>query len=101
VAKKSMIAREAKRKKLVEHYRARRAQLKATAADLSLSYDERMQALQQLQKLPAASSAVRYTRRCSSCGRPKAVYRKFGLCRICLRKHLMNGEVAGGRKSSW
>ncbi|NKB47107.1 MAG: 30S ribosomal protein S14 [Legionellales bacterium] len=96
-----MIARENKRKKLVEHYRKQRAELKAIVGDVSLDYDERMQAQMKLQKLPRASSVVRYTRRCSSCGRPKAVYRKFGLCRICLRKHLMNGEVAGGRKSSW
>jgi small subunit ribosomal protein S14 len=41
-----------------------------------------------------------YTR-CTRCGRPRAVYRKFGLCRICLRELANKGELPGVRKSSW
>ena len=41
-----------------------------------------------------------YTR-CNRCGRPKAVYRKFGLCRICLRVMVHAGEVPGVTKASW
>jgi small subunit ribosomal protein S14 len=39
--------------------------------------------------------------RCSRCGRPRAYYRKFGLCRICLREMALKGEIPGARKSSW
>lgn len=45
--------------------------------------------------------AVRAYSRCNECGRAHAVYRKFGLCRLCLRKHAMFGEVPGMVKSSW
>ena len=45
--------------------------------------------------------AVRAYTRCSKCGRPRAVYRKFGLCRICLREMAHAGELPGVTKSSW
>lgn len=41
-----------------------------------------------------------YTR-CTMCGRPRAVYRKFGICRICLREHALVGDIPGLRKASW
>jgi small subunit ribosomal protein S14 len=44
---------------------------------------------------------VRAYSRCNSCGRPKSVYRKFGLCRICLRTMAHRGELPGITKSSW
>ena len=44
---------------------------------------------------------TRTVRRCGLCGRPRAVYRKFGICRICLRTHALRGEVPGMRKASW
>jgi small subunit ribosomal protein S14 len=44
---------------------------------------------------------VRGYSRCRRCGRPRAVYRKFGLCRICRREHAHNGEIPGMTKSSW
>ena len=43
----------------------------------------------------------RVVRRCSLCGRPRAVYRKFGICRICLRERALLGEIPGMRKASW
>ncbi len=43
----------------------------------------------------------RIVRRCSLCGRSRAVYRKFGICRICLRKKALLGEIPGMRKASW
>ena len=43
----------------------------------------------------------RVIRRCGLCGRPRAVYRKFGICRICLRNRALLGEVPGMRKASW
>jgi len=45
--------------------------------------------------------AVRRRNRCRKCGRPRAVYRKFGLCRICLRELAHNGYIPGMTKSSW
>jgi small subunit ribosomal protein S14 len=44
---------------------------------------------------------VRQYSRCRRCGRPRAVYRKFGLCRICLRELAHNGQIPGMTKSSW
>ena len=100
MAKKSMIARERKKKHLVEKYRERRTELKNIIKSTT-DMDEIMQAQEKLARLPVNSSPARYTTRCQQCGRPHAVYRKFELCRICLRIELMNGNVTGGRKSSW
>lgn len=44
---------------------------------------------------------VRYRNRCKVCGRPRAVYRKFELCRLCLRKYALEGHIPGVTKSSW
>jgi len=49
---------------------------------------------------PAKFKVREYTR-CTFCGRPRAVYRKFGICRICLRERAHLGEIPGMRKSSW
>jgi len=43
----------------------------------------------------------RVVRRCNLCGRPRAIYRKFGICRICLRSKALRGEIPGMRKASW
>lgn len=45
--------------------------------------------------------AVREYSRCSRCGRPHSVYKKFGVCRICLRELAYKGEIPGMKKSSW
>jgi len=100
VAKKSILARESKKSKLVEKFRSRRAELKQTIKS-SDDFDVIMAAQASLAKLPVNSNPVRNSTRCQQCGRPHAVYRKFGLCRICLRQQLMTGNVTGGRKSSW
>jgi small subunit ribosomal protein S14 len=44
---------------------------------------------------------VRGYTRCSMCGRARAVYQKFGICRICLRHHAHMGQIPGMRKASW
>ncbi|AHE65982.1 30S ribosomal protein S14 [Legionella oakridgensis] len=100
MAKKSIIARESKKGRLVDKYRTRRAELKEIIKSSS-DFDTIMAAQAKLAKLPVNSNPVRHTTRCQQCGRPHAVYRKFGLCRICLRQQLMTGNVTGGRKSSW
>lgn len=101
MAKMSMKERERKRIKTVAKYADKRAELKAKIKDLSLSFEERMEAQQQLQKLPRNASPCRVQRRCRMTGRPHAVYRKFGLCRNKLRETAMRGEVPGLRKASW
>jgi small subunit ribosomal protein S14 len=89
MAKKSVIAREKKRRDLVEKYAARRAELKA-AGDW-----------EGLQKLPRDSSAVRLHNRCALTGRPRGYIRKFGVCRNVFREMALDGKIPGVRKSSW
>lgn len=100
MAKKSIIARESKKQKLVAKYVDRRNELKKTIKS-STDFDTIMEAQAKLAKLPVNSNPVRHSTRCLQCGRPHAIYRKFMLCRICLRQQLMTGNIAGGRKSSW
>jgi small subunit ribosomal protein S14 len=96
-----MIAREAKRTKTVAKYAKKREELKAIIKNVNVSYEERMEAQQKLQKLPRDASPSRGRRRCSVTGRPHGVYRKFALCRNKLREHTMRGDVPGLRKGSW
>ncbi len=101
MAKKSMIAREAKRASTVAKYAEKRAKLKEILNSQSASDEEKWDAQIQLQKLPRNSSPVRQRRRCQITGRPHGVYRKFGLCRNKLREAAMRGDVPGLVKSSW
>ena len=101
MAKKSMIARETKRQKLVDKYAAKRAALKEIAKDESLPMEERFKARLKLAELPRNSAAVRLHNRCQITGRPKAYYRKLKMSRIALRELASNGQVPGMVKSSW
>lgn len=101
MAKKSMIAREDKRNKLVQKYAAKRAALKEIIRDPNASYEDKEAALLQLQKLPRDSSAARLRNRCNLTGRPHGYYRKFGLSRNKLREATMRGDVPGLGKASW
>ena len=101
MAKKSMIAREAKRQELVDKFAAKRAALKEIAANEDLSMEERFKARLKLAKLPRNSSATRLHNRCKVTGRPKAYYRKLQMSRIALRDLASKGEIPGMVKSSW
>lgn len=101
MAKLALINREEKRRKMVAKYAAKRAQLIAQIKDSSLSEGERMVARLKLQQLPRNASPVRTRNRCALTGRPRGVYRKFGLCRNKLRDVAMRGEVPGVVKASW
>ncbi|NWG31383.1 MAG: 30S ribosomal protein S14 [Rhodocyclaceae bacterium] len=101
MAKLALKNREAKRARLVEKYAAKRAELKAIIDNAKLSDEERMQARLSLQLLPRNSSPVRQRNRCVLTGRPRGVFRKFGLCRNKLRDIAMRGEVPGMIKASW
>ncbi|MEC7763289.1 MAG: 30S ribosomal protein S14 [Pseudomonadota bacterium] len=101
MAKKSMIAREAKRQKLVEQYADKRAALKEIINDESNPMEERFRASLKLAKLPRNSSATRLHNRCQLTGRPHAYYRKLKVSRIALRELGSNGQIPGLVKSSW
>lgn len=96
-----MVARERARKKISDNARQGREALKKIILDQTIDYEERMLAVSKLNKHPRDESQCRGRTRCNICGRPRAVYRKFGLCRLCLRKALMFGHVPGARKASW
>lgn len=89
MAKKSWIAREKKRKRMVEKYAERRAALRA-AGDW-----------EGLQKLPRDASPVRMHNRCALTGRSRGYLRDFGLSRIAFREMALAGLIPGIRKSSW
>ncbi len=101
MAKKSMIAREVKRAKLVKQYATKRAALKAITNDKEKPVEERFKATLELAKLPRNSAAVRLHNRCQLTGRPHAYYRKLKISRIALRDLGSNGEIPGMVKSSW
>ncbi|WP_339339229.1 30S ribosomal protein S14 [uncultured Oceanicoccus sp.] len=101
MAKKSMIAREAKRLATVKKFAAKRAELKALILDPNASDDDKWAAQIKLQKLPRDANPIRQRNRCQVTGRPHGVYRKFGLCRNKLREAAMRGDVPGLVKASW
>ena len=89
MAKKSMIARDLKRQKMIKQYATKRAELKAMGDQVGLA------------NLPRNSSPTRWKNRCSETGRPRAYMRQFGLSRISFREHASKGEIPGITKSSW
>jgi len=101
MAKKSMILRDVKRKALSVKYAKRRADLKATIANMKLDGEKRHAAQVALQKLPRDSSRSRIRNRCLLTGRSRGYYRKFGLSRSKLREAVMRGDVPGVVKASW
>lgn len=101
MARTSVMEREKKRERMVARYAKRRAELRAILRDRSVSDDERWDAQLKFQALPRNSSAVRLRRRCALTGRPRGVYRRFGLGRNKLREAAMRGDIPGLVKSSW
>ena len=100
MAKKSMIAREVKRKKLVKKYAEKR---KSLLNEFNSAKDpmERLEIHRKIQALPRNSAPTRVRNRCWATGKPRGVYRDFGLCRNQLRQRAHNGELPGVVKSSW
>ena len=101
MAKKSMIAREAKRSATVKRYSAKRAEFRRIIRSPASTDDEKMAAQIKLQALPRDASPVRQRNRCAITGRPHGYYRKFGLSRNKLREATMRGEIPGLSKASW
>ena len=89
MAKKSVLARGAKRQKLILKHAAKRAELKSVG-----DYEG-------LAGLPRNSSPSRWKNRCAETGRGRGYMRQFGLSRIAFREHAVRGEIPGVTKSSW
>ena len=101
MAKTSSVNKQKHREKLVRKYAARREELKRKSRDLKLSAEERQSAREMLSELPRNSSRVRLQSRCIVTGRPRAVYKKFGLSRIAFRELALEGKLPGIMKASW
>jgi small subunit ribosomal protein S14 len=101
MAKLAIINREAKRAKTVAKFAAKRAELMAIIENAQMDDDARNEARLKFQQLPRDASPVRQRRRCALTGRPRGVFKKFGLCRNKLREIAMRGEVPGMTKASW
>jgi small subunit ribosomal protein S14 len=101
MAKTNMVEREKRRAKIVKKYATKRAQLKELIRSPKTSPDERAAAQVALQKLPRDASPTRGRKRCSITGRPRGVYRKFGLARVKIRETVSRGELPGVSKASW
>jgi small subunit ribosomal protein S14 len=101
VAKLALVNREGKRREIVKKYAARRAELNAVVRSSKATPDARREARAKLQALPRDSSPVRLRNRCALTGRPRGVFRKFGLGRNKLREIAMRGEIPGLTKASW
>ena len=101
MAKLSSINKNERRKKLVKKYANKYAKLKAQAADKSLDESERLIARLKLAEIPRNGNPPRVRNRCSTTGRPRGVYRKFGVIRFELRNLGNKGLIPGLVKSSW
>ena len=101
MAKLALIEREKKRARLAAKYAPKRAELKAVIDDASKSDEERYFARLALQQLPRNSNPTRKRNRCAITGRPRGVYRKFGLSRVKIREVANRGEIPGLAKASW
>lgn len=96
-----MIVRENKRLAMSQRARSKRAAVRNKIKDLTIPMEEKMVLVAKLTAMPRDESPIRIKRRCQSCGRPRAVLQKFKLCRFCLRKAAVRGDVPGLVKSSW
>ena len=101
MAKKSMVEKNNRRRRMSKQFSGRRARLKAIANDKKKPMEERFAATLKLAELPRNSSATRIRNRCELTGRPRAYYRKHKLSRIALRELGAKGLIPGLVKSSW
>lgn len=100
MAKKGMLERELKRKKLVSKYSKRRAEILSELKKVD-SLEEIFALNEKLQKLPKNSSPNRVRNRCWKTGRPRGYFRYFGLCRNVVREYGHDCLLPGVTKASW
>ena len=101
MSKLALINRQEKREKLVAKYAKKRAALEAIIDNARVSDEDRFVARLRLQQLPRNANPTRLRNRCAITGRPRGVFRKFGLGRNKLREYAMRGEIPGVVKASW
>ena len=101
MAKIAIINRDQKRRAIVKKFAEKRANIFSIINDAKATDEDRSNARTQLQMLPRNSSPVRLRNRCSLTGRPRGVYKKFGLGRCKLRDIAMSGNIPGITKASW
>ncbi|MGA0925730.1 MAG: 30S ribosomal protein S14 [Burkholderiaceae bacterium] len=101
MAKQALIQRELKRDMLAQKFAKKYAELKAAANNVNLSDEERDAARLGLQKLPRNANPTRQRNRCGITGRPRGVYRQFGLGRAKVRELTFEGNIPGVTKASW
>ena len=101
MAKKSIVQRDLKRRRLVARYATKRAELKKILSDPATSDEAFFDAQTKLARLPRNASPTRVSRRCSITGRPRGVIRYFGISRITFRELACQGLIPGVVKSSW
>ncbi|MBS0621965.1 MAG: 30S ribosomal protein S14 [Verrucomicrobia bacterium] len=101
MVKKSLLAREKRRRKQVKLKWDRRQALRKKINDPHASAEDKQAAIEAMTKLPRDSSRCRIRNRCQLTGRPRAYYRKFGLSRLCFREFASMGLIPGVTKASW
>ena len=101
MAKKSKIVNNQHKIKLSNRFYEKRKLLLEQINNPELSFNERQQYRLKLEKLPKNSNRIRVRNRCNVTGRPRGVYRKFGLSRITFRELASNGLIPGVTKASW
>ena len=101
MAKKSSMAKQRKRERLVKNKWEKRSKLKAMILDMNRPIEERLAAVDTLNKMPKNSSPIRLRNRCQFTGRARGYLRKFRLSRICFREMANQGLIPGIVKASW
>ncbi|MBS0626146.1 MAG: 30S ribosomal protein S14 [Verrucomicrobia bacterium] len=101
MAKKSSVAKQKKRERLVKNKWDKRQQLKKVIYDMNKSVEERLAAVDSLNKMPKNSSKIRLRNRCQLTGRSRGFLRKFKLSRLCFREMASQGLIPGVVKASW
>src|SRR5579872_1530440 len=101
MAKKSSIAKERKRERLVKQKFDKRKELKAIILDMNKNIEDRLAAVDALNKMPKNSSPIRLRNRCQFTGRSRGFLRKFKLSRLCFREMASQGLIPGIVKASW
>lgn len=101
MAKKSSIAKQKKRERIVKNNWDKRAKYKAIILDMKKPIEDRLEAVDSLNKLPKNSSPVRLRNRCQLTGRSRGFLRKFKLSRLCFREMANQGLIPGIVKASW
>lgn len=101
MAKLSSINKDQHRRDMIKRFKTKRSTLKTVIMDRETSFEERMDAVFKLSRLPRNSSKVRARNRCMLSGRPRGYHRKFAMSRIAIRDLASNGQIPGMVKASW